>query len=222
MLMIANTASAGEGPAICHATGSETHPYELIAGINVNGIINGHFNQHAEDIIPSFVFNGVEYAQNWDEAGQAIYNNFCVIPATPTPEPTEVPVTPTPTEVPATPIPTEIPVTPTPTEVPATPIPTEVPVIPTPTEDVTPEPTAVPTEVPTETPVTPEPTEVPATPIPTEIPVTPTPTPEPPIELPGTGDGFAFAENNPILWLLAVIAGITAGAGSVMMIRRKG
>ena len=32
------------------------------------------------DIIPPVVYKGQTYQQNWDEAGQAIFNNGCVVP----------------------------------------------------------------------------------------------------------------------------------------------
>lgn len=67
---------------LCHATGSESNPFVLI-NVSVSGAYNGHLgdgHQNGEDIIPPFVYQGHTYSQNWDEDGQAIFNNGCVIP----------------------------------------------------------------------------------------------------------------------------------------------
>ena len=76
---------------ICHATGSEKNPYVSVT-ISLNGL-NGHANpnhQHSEDIIPPNSGKVIPYGQNWDDKGQATYNNNCV-PAKP---PVVPPVTP--------------------------------------------------------------------------------------------------------------------------------
>ena len=44
---------------------------------------HAHYLQHAEDIIPPFVYQGATYSLNWDAAGQAIFNNGCVEPEVP-------------------------------------------------------------------------------------------------------------------------------------------
>ena len=41
-------------------------------------------DQNGEDIIPPFEYKGTSYQQNWDAAGQIIFNNDCAVPATPT------------------------------------------------------------------------------------------------------------------------------------------
>ena len=64
---------------LCHATGSESNPYEVIT-TDAAGAYDGHLgsdHQDGEDIIPPFMFDGTEYSQNWDAAGQAIFENDC-------------------------------------------------------------------------------------------------------------------------------------------------
>jgi LPXTG-motif cell wall-anchored protein len=67
---------------ICHATASDTNPYTINSvdesSIDAPGnrYLNGH-GDHERDIIPPFrTFPG----RNWDEAGQAIWNNGCQVP----------------------------------------------------------------------------------------------------------------------------------------------
>ena len=66
---------------ICHATGQEDN-YQSISP-DKNGIINGHVgasHQDGRDIIPPFDYGEpVQHfaGQNWDAAGQAIWNNNC-------------------------------------------------------------------------------------------------------------------------------------------------
>ena len=68
---------------ICHATGTPDNGGNGYVSISpsVSGVLNGHLSQHEADIIPPFTVNGVTYPQHWDAAGQAIYNNGCVVPA---------------------------------------------------------------------------------------------------------------------------------------------
>lgn len=132
MFVFKDSASAGGGKVrICHATASQSNPYvnievdaSSIENPNDKKYLNGH-GDHEKDIIPPFSFNESSFpGKNWDEAGQAIWNNDCkVILPLPTPTPTEP--LPTPTEVPD---PIEPPM-PDPTEPVETPIPvpTEVP-----------------------------------------------------------------------------------------------
>ncbi|UTX52264.1 DUF11 domain-containing protein [Leucobacter aridicollis] len=72
---------------ICHATGADgkwvtNEPAK-------SGDLNGHVgHQDGRDIIPPFSYEEdgqmVEFpGQNWDEAGQAVYNNGCKSPGTP-------------------------------------------------------------------------------------------------------------------------------------------
>ena len=75
---------------ICHATSSETNPYNQIT-VDDDSIVkeNGH-GGHADDIIPPFdyVEDGVtkQYpGKNWDEAGRAIFAKGCEVPPTPPP-----------------------------------------------------------------------------------------------------------------------------------------
>jgi hypothetical protein len=76
------TATATEVPAnpvvvMCHMVGDGT--YNLLAP-HASGIVNGHIGEDMGDIIPPFEYQGESYVQNWDEAGQAIFNNGCVAP----------------------------------------------------------------------------------------------------------------------------------------------
>lgn len=76
---------------LCHATGSESNPYVYIEDISSAGIYNGHFDedgpgpeapgdhQNNADIIPPFTYQGETYSQNWDAAGQAIYDAGCKV-----------------------------------------------------------------------------------------------------------------------------------------------
>jgi hypothetical protein len=72
---------------ICHATGTPDNGANGYVSISpsVSGVLNGHLSQHEADIIPPFTVNGVTYSQHWDAAGQAIYNNGCVVPASAAP-----------------------------------------------------------------------------------------------------------------------------------------
>lgn len=76
---------------LCHATNSEKNPYVQIT-VNANGSASGHLgHQGGRDIIPPFTYNdhGEEKSfggQNWDAAGQEIWNNGCQ-PADPDPDP---------------------------------------------------------------------------------------------------------------------------------------
>ena len=91
LLGVAAVAAASAGGAnatpnpkvtICHATSSDTNPYTVnwVSESSIdepnNQFLNGH-GDHERDIIPPFRdFPG----RNWDAAGQAIYNNGCVVP----------------------------------------------------------------------------------------------------------------------------------------------
>ncbi len=126
---------------ICHATGSQSHPYEVNSpSIDSNGYddAGGHAAPAHQgplwfagitvawgDIIPPYDFAPANFhfdGYNWTAAGQAIWENDCNIPAAATPTPTLAP-TPTPTLAP-TPTPT---LAPTPTPPGATPSPTPAP-----------------------------------------------------------------------------------------------
>ena len=142
---------------ICHATGSNTNPFNSITvdWNAVDGEGNSDHNrsghQNGEDIIPPgfWDWNG----RNWNTAGQAIWNNDCNVPQ---PSPTPIPPT-------STPEPTEVPLSPTPTIVEPSPTPVE----PSPTPEVSPTPKpecendcATPTPSPRPTEI-PQPTETP-------------------------------------------------------------
>jgi len=94
--------NAGNKVTICHATGSQSNPYVRISP-NANGVVAGHeAHQDGRDIIPPFSYNDHGSnkhfpGQNWDQNGQATYNNGCkpCNPVTPTPTPAPNP-TPTP------------------------------------------------------------------------------------------------------------------------------
>ncbi len=70
---------------LCHATHSEGNPFVKIS-VSPAAAFNGHLgdgngnHQDGEDIIPPFTYKGMEYSQNWDEQGQAIFRNDCVKP----------------------------------------------------------------------------------------------------------------------------------------------
>lgn len=74
----------GNKIGICHATSSEKNPW-VFNSPNANGVVSGHAgasHQDGRDIIPAFWYNaGGELqffpGQNWDAAGQAIFNDNC-------------------------------------------------------------------------------------------------------------------------------------------------
>lgn len=87
-LLVSSAGAQGneDNVALCHATGSESNPYELIT-IDAAGAFNGHLgddHQNGEDIIPPFEYQGEEYSQNYDAEGQAILENDCEVPDTDT------------------------------------------------------------------------------------------------------------------------------------------
>ena len=65
-----------ESVTLCHATGSETKPFVRIT-VSAAGAFNGHLDdnfggthgdhQNGEDIIPTFVYSGNTYSQNWTD-----------------------------------------------------------------------------------------------------------------------------------------------------------
>ena len=68
---------------LCHATGSSSNPYVQIT-VSAAGAFNGHLggdHQDGRDIIPQFTFQGMTYSQNFDAAGQAIFNAGCKLAA---------------------------------------------------------------------------------------------------------------------------------------------
>jgi hypothetical protein len=71
----------GHKHTICHATGSAKNPYVRITP-SVSGVFHGHLDhQDDRDIVPLFTYKGVQYSQNWDAAGQAIFAAGCAAPA---------------------------------------------------------------------------------------------------------------------------------------------
>jgi hypothetical protein len=78
----------GNKVTICHATGSQTNPYEQISP-DANGVISGHIgasHQGGKDIIPPFDYNDQGQTkhfagQNYDASGQATLSNGCVVAA---------------------------------------------------------------------------------------------------------------------------------------------
>jgi hypothetical protein len=81
---VAGQAADTDQVTLCHATGSDTNPYEEIT-IDAAGAFNGHYgegngnHQNAEDIIPPFTYQGQEYEQNYDAEGQAILEAGCEV-----------------------------------------------------------------------------------------------------------------------------------------------
>ena len=67
---------------ICHATGNGKY---VSITISINGL-NGH-DGHTKDIIPP---HGSDPGRNWDEEGQAIWENGCVEPTPPQPTPNPI------------------------------------------------------------------------------------------------------------------------------------
>jgi hypothetical protein len=62
---------------ICHATGSSSHPFVVISP-SASGVFHGHLgHQDSRDIVPAFVWRGQTYSQNWDAAGQTMFNAGC-------------------------------------------------------------------------------------------------------------------------------------------------
>jgi hypothetical protein len=184
---------------VCHRTGSNTNPYNLIVvavhSVNDANGLNGH-GDHPEDAWQSFVFENVTYpGQNEGLFGDIIDDSCNLIVPTPTPTFTLIPPTATYT---STPTDTDVPtatstLTSTPENTPTstfTSTPTSTPVTNTPTATVTGDPrtptptntdipTSTPTLVPTETPMfTPTSTNTPfitLTPTVTETPYPPKP-----------------------------------------------
>jgi hypothetical protein len=76
------SADARQKLTICHATGSASNPFVKITPSEA-GVFNGHLDSHQDggDIIPPFTWKGETFSQNWDAAGQAIFNNNCEAPA---------------------------------------------------------------------------------------------------------------------------------------------
>ena len=153
MLFSANVFASNDNITICHKNNGSGWSKITVDDDSVNGSGGGDHNtsshQGGQDIIPpgSWDNNG----RNWDATGQAIWNNNCNVPASPTPT-TAPTATPTPTNTPSA--------TPTPTNTPsATPSPE-------PTPEITPELDNRESNDPSVTP-SPEPT---ATPTPTDGP----------------------------------------------------
>jgi hypothetical protein len=83
---------------ICHATPPDTAAngwQQLSVDVSSVGYQqSGHQDQHDADIIPPYDFGDFSFAgKNWDATGQAIWNNGCVVPETPTSEETTTPTT---------------------------------------------------------------------------------------------------------------------------------
>lgn len=64
---------------LCHTIDSNTEPFEKLE-LTKDGVINDHIGWDSEDIVPEFELDGQTYSQNWDAAGQAIWNNNCEEP----------------------------------------------------------------------------------------------------------------------------------------------
>ncbi len=88
--------SAAQKVTICHAQPGDTAADGWVR-ITVAGqslyTQNGHFEQHDADIIPP---NPYGPSKNWNTAGQAVYDNGCVLPPPPRPpvEPIDPPTPP--------------------------------------------------------------------------------------------------------------------------------
>jgi uncharacterized repeat protein (TIGR01451 family) len=77
---------------ICHATSSDSNPYNQIQ-VDDDSIVKKGHGDHPDDIIPPFDYvddSGHQQhypGKNWDSTGQAIWGNGCNIPTPPTPQP---------------------------------------------------------------------------------------------------------------------------------------
>lgn len=76
-----------EEVTLCHATSSDSNPWVELT-LPPAGVLNGHAgasHQDGRDIIPPFEYGDGESfpGQNWDEDGQAIFENGCAEPEVP-------------------------------------------------------------------------------------------------------------------------------------------
>lgn len=86
LFLAAPAGAAADTHTICHATESDTNPYEMIT-IAKSAVYNAHLgsdHQNGEDIIPPFTYNDQVHSQNYDAEGQAIFENDCVVPGSET------------------------------------------------------------------------------------------------------------------------------------------
>lgn len=72
---------------LCHATESDQNPWVELT-LSPAGVLNGHVgasHHDGRDVIPPFDYGDGEHfaGQNWDAAGQAIYENGCADPEPP-------------------------------------------------------------------------------------------------------------------------------------------
>ncbi|MHB1261119.1 MAG: hypothetical protein ACYC2H_05325 [Thermoplasmatota archaeon] len=89
--MILFTVTATKPPTdddhtICHATGSASNPY-VVNSPDKEGVHDGHLgesHQNGDDIVPPFTYHNETHSQNWDAAGQAIFDNDCNVPTSST------------------------------------------------------------------------------------------------------------------------------------------
>ncbi|MFA5944173.1 MAG: hypothetical protein WC876_06880 [Candidatus Thermoplasmatota archaeon] len=68
----------------CHATASESNPF-VTTTTSYDGVHDGHLgdsHQDGDDIVPPFTYHDELHSQNWDSAGQAIFDNGCAAPTT--------------------------------------------------------------------------------------------------------------------------------------------
>jgi hypothetical protein len=94
---------------LCHLTGAST--YVTISPLA--SVVVAQYLGATGDIIPPFTYNGQTYSLNWDTAHQAIYQNGCTVPVTPSASapatpPTTTTTTTTAAITPATPTPAAV------------------------------------------------------------------------------------------------------------------
>ena len=198
---------------ICHATGSNSNPYVQNSPniANDGSLTGGHLNHTGPlfpaagwgDIIPPYQSGSFNYpGMNWPQ-GQAIFDNGCAAPSTPTATPTPITPTATPTAIP----PTATPIPPTPTSSPETPAlpPAIIP------PAVIPPAIIPPAVIPTAT----------ATVAATATPVTPTVAATATIGAPKTGNTAPAGSSSAWLLVIAGLGVLALGVGGAAAVRKS-
>ena len=77
-LTFTNKPCKTETVTLCHATGILAEPYKVVS-VSPSDAYNKHYIEHDDDIIPSFNYGEKDYSLNYDEAGQTILDNDCMV-----------------------------------------------------------------------------------------------------------------------------------------------